>query len=69
MKNIEQDYDLGTVLGYGNFAKVYSGKSREDGRWYAIKSIKKEKLEDQRVKLDLLREIETMRMIKHNSIA
>jgi 5'-AMP-activated protein kinase, catalytic alpha subunit len=60
-------YDMGELLGYGTFSRVYKGMNRNDGRLVAIKKILKNK--------DNLRDIENwkkemfvLKILKHPNI-
>ncbi|XP_027104191.1 CBL-interacting protein kinase 18-like [Coffea arabica] len=63
-----QRYDLGRLLGQGNFAKVYYGRNLATGQSVAIKIIDKEKI----LKVGLInqtkREISVMALIKHPNV-
>ena len=63
-----QKYDVGKLLGQGNFAKVYHARNIETGQSVAIKVIDKEKV----LKVGLIdqtkREISVMRKVKHPNI-
>lgn len=67
-KVLMQKYDVGKLLGQGNFAKVYHGRNLETGHSVAIKVIDKEKV----VKIGLIeqtkREISVMRLVKHPNV-
>jgi serine/threonine protein kinase len=76
---IKKYYDIGDVLGTGNFAEVCRSKVKEKGRSYtlpsgetkeiptdvAVKIIDKSKVEDMG---DIAREIEIMQMVAHPNI-
>ena len=63
-----QRYDLGRLLGQGNFAKVYYGRNLATGQSVAIKIIDKEKI----LKVGLInqtkREISVMALVKHPNV-
>ncbi|CAK9135874.1 unnamed protein product [Ilex paraguariensis] len=63
-----QRYDFGRLLGQGNFAKVYHGRSLKSGQNVAIKVIDKEKV----LKVGLInqtkREISVMGLVKHPNV-
>ncbi|KAL5569613.1 hypothetical protein UlMin_026188 [Ulmus minor] len=63
-----QKYEVGRLLGKGNFAKVYHAKKLETGQNVAIKVIEKEKI----LRVGLIdqtkREISVMRMVNHPNI-
>ncbi|KAJ1428496.1 Serine/threonine-protein kinase, active site [Sesbania bispinosa] len=64
-------YEIGRLLGQGNFAKVYHGRNIITNESVAIKVIKKEKMKKER--LDRLvkqikREVSVMRLVRHPHI-
>ena len=63
-----QRYDLGRLLGQGNFAKVYHGRDLKTGQSVAIKVIDKEKI----FKVGLIdqtkREVSVMKLVKHPNV-
>ncbi|KAL3524044.1 hypothetical protein ACH5RR_016878 [Cinchona calisaya] len=63
-----QRYEFGRLLGQGNFAKVYYGRSLATGQSVAIKVIDKEKI----LKVGLInqtkREISVMGLVKHPNV-
>ncbi|KAL2555859.1 CBL-interacting serine/threonine-protein kinase 10 [Forsythia ovata] len=63
-----QKYELGRLLGQGNFAKVYYGRNLKTGQSVAIKLINKEKV----LKVGLInqtkREISVMGLVKHPNV-
>lgn len=63
-----QRYDIGRLLGQGNFAKVYHGRDLKTGQSVAIKVIDKEKI----FKVGLIdqtkREISVMKLVKHPNV-
>ncbi|CBI25386.3 unnamed protein product, partial [Vitis vinifera] len=63
-----QRYDVGRLLGQGNFAKVYYGRDLKTGQSVAIKVIDKEKI----FKVGLIdqtkREISVMKLVKHPNV-
>ncbi|KAK4269488.1 hypothetical protein QN277_022641 [Acacia crassicarpa] len=63
-------YEMGKLLGQGNFAKVYHGRNLETNESVAIKVIKKEKLEKGKLKLmnQIKREVSIMRLVRHPHI-
>ncbi len=76
---VKKHYDLGEVLGSGNFAEVHKARSKDTKRTWktaegksepipeevAIKVIDKSKVEDMN---DIQREIEIMQMVKHPNV-
>ncbi|XP_008374611.2 CBL-interacting protein kinase 2-like isoform X1 [Malus domestica] len=67
-KILMQKYEIGRMLGQGNFAKVYHARNLQTGHSVAIKVINKEKV----LKVGLIdqtkREISVMRLVKHPNI-
>ncbi|KAF7843195.1 CBL-interacting serine/threonine-protein kinase 5-like [Senna tora] len=63
-------YEMGRLLGQGNFAKVYYGRNLVTNESVAIKVIKKEKIEQGKVKLvkQIKREVSVMRLVQHPHI-
>ncbi|OIW11962.1 hypothetical protein TanjilG_02169 [Lupinus angustifolius] len=61
-------YEMGRVLGQGNFAKVYYGRNLVTNESVAIKVIKKEKLKKERLVKQIKREVSVMRLVKHPNI-
>lgn len=60
------DFDVGTKLGSGKFGRVYLAREKTGRRTIlAIKSIKKEDIKKERIKYQLVREIEIQRQL-HN---
>ena len=49
--NIENDYDLGDMLGSGAFAIVYKAVSKESGEVVAVKKIKKNIVKESEIKV------------------
>jgi len=76
---LKKYYEVGALLGSGNFAEVHDGKAKDNNRTYtkpdgkkepiptsiAIKIIDKSKVEDMN---DIQREIEIMQMVAHPNI-
>ncbi|XP_049409265.1 CBL-interacting protein kinase 18-like [Solanum stenotomum] len=60
-----QKYELGRLLGQGNFGKVYYGKNLESGQTVAIKVIDKEKVQKAGLTEQTKREISVMALVKH----
>ncbi|KAL4395066.1 hypothetical protein AHAS_Ahas02G0214800 [Arachis hypogaea] len=60
-----QRYELGRLLGQGNFAKVYHGRSLITGISVAIKIVDKEKVLKVGMIDQIKREISVMRLIRH----
>lgn len=63
-----QRYELGKLLGQGNFAKVYHGRNIETGGSVAVKIIDKEKVLKVGMMNQIKREISVMRLVKHPNV-
>ncbi|XP_060213009.1 CBL-interacting protein kinase 2-like [Lycium barbarum] len=63
-----QKYDLGRLLGQGNFAKVYYGRNLETGQSVAIKVIDKEKVLKAGLIEQTKREISVMALVEHPNV-
>ncbi|XP_024974457.1 CBL-interacting protein kinase 2-like [Cynara cardunculus var. scolymus] len=63
-----QRYELGKLLGQGNFAKVYHGRNIETGVSVAVKIIDKEKVLKVGMMNQIKREISVMRLVKHPNV-
>ncbi|CAN4087442.1 unnamed protein product [Withania somnifera] len=63
-----QKYDLGRLLGQGNFAKVYYGRNLETGQSVAIKVIDKEKVLKAGLIEQTKREISVMALVEHANV-
>jgi len=61
-------YEMGKVLGQGNFAKVYHCKNLSANESVAIKVIKKERLKKERLVKQIKREVSVMRLVRHPHI-
>ncbi|XP_076939761.1 CBL-interacting serine/threonine-protein kinase 14-like [Bidens hawaiensis] len=61
-------YELGKLLGYGAFAKVYHGRDTESKRSVAIKAINKQKIITGGLVAHVKREIAAMRRLRHPNI-
>ncbi|XP_004486613.1 CBL-interacting serine/threonine-protein kinase 25-like [Cicer arietinum] len=61
-------YEIGKILGQGNFAKVYHGRNINTNENVAIKVIKKEKLKKERLMKQIKREVSVMRLVRHPHI-
>ncbi|GAB4827682.1 CBL-interacting protein kinase 18 [Ancistrocladus abbreviatus] len=61
-------YELGRLLGQGNFAKVYHAKDIKSGLSVAIKIIDKEKVLKPGLDEQIKREISVMRLVRHPNI-
>lgn len=63
-----QRYELGKMVGHGNFAKVYHGRNLETGTSVAIKVIDKSKVMKAGMVKQIKREISVMKLVKHPHI-
>ncbi|XP_016490908.1 CBL-interacting protein kinase 2 [Nicotiana tabacum] len=63
-----QKYELGRLLGQGNFAKVYYGRNLETGQSVAIKVIDKEKVLKAGLIEQTKREISVMALVEHPNV-
>ncbi|BAT83932.1 hypothetical protein LR48_Vigan03g071600 [Vigna angularis] len=63
-----QKYELGRLLGQGNFAKVYHGRNLITGMSVAIKAIDKEKILKVGLVDQIKREVAVMRLIRHRHV-
>lgn len=63
-----QRYELGKLLGHGNFAKVYHGRNLETGDSVAVKVIVKKKVLKVGMMNQIKREISVMRLVKHPNV-
>ncbi|KAI3742781.1 hypothetical protein L1987_60477 [Smallanthus sonchifolius] len=63
-----QRYEIGKLLGHGNFAKVYHGRNLVTGMSVAIKIIDKKKVLKAEMMTHIKREISVMRLVKHPNI-
>lgn len=63
-----QRYELGKLLGHGNFAKVYHGRNLQTGMSVAIKVIDKKKIMKVGMMNHIKREISVMRLINHPNV-
>uniref|UniRef100_A0A0E0LCE7 non-specific serine/threonine protein kinase n=1 Tax=Oryza punctata TaxID=4537 RepID=A0A0E0LCE7_ORYPU len=61
-------YELGKLLGEGNFAKVYLGRHRATGEEVAVKVMDKEKLVRLGATEQIKREIEGMQRLRHPNV-
>ncbi|ONI24768.1 hypothetical protein PRUPE_2G261600 [Prunus persica] len=67
-KVLMQKYEIGRLLGQGNFAKVYHARHLQTGQNVAIKVINKEKVTKVGLTDQTKREISVMRLVKHPNI-
>ncbi|KAL4303818.1 hypothetical protein GQ457_10G002480 [Hibiscus cannabinus] len=61
-------YELGRMLGYGTFAKVYHARNVHTGKSVAMKVVGKEKVIKAGMMEQIKREISVMKMVKHPNI-
>ncbi|KAH9324048.1 hypothetical protein KI387_004226, partial [Taxus chinensis] len=61
-------YELGRILGEGNFAKVKFAVNVETGQSYAVKILDKEKVFQYKIVNHIKREICTLKLIKHPNV-
>ncbi|KAG6504779.1 hypothetical protein ZIOFF_037126 [Zingiber officinale] len=61
-------YELGPVLGYGTFAKVYLARDVRSGKGVAVKVVAKDKVLRAGMEEQLKREIAVMRAVRHPNI-
>ncbi|KVI11219.1 CBL-interacting serine/threonine-protein kinase 14-like [Cynara cardunculus var. scolymus] len=67
-KNLFGKYEVGKLLGYGAFAKVYQGWDIESEQTVAIKSINKQRIIKGGLTGHVKREISAMRRLRHPNI-
>ncbi|XP_076904952.1 CBL-interacting serine/threonine-protein kinase 14-like [Bidens hawaiensis] len=67
-KTLLGKYELGKLLGYGAFAKVYHGRDIESKQSVAIKAINKQKIITGGLVAHVKREIAAMRRLRHPNI-
>lgn len=61
-------YELGRVLGYGNFGRVHAARDLRTGRGVAVKVVAKDKVERAGMSEQMKREIAVMKMVSHPNI-
>ena len=61
-------YELGRLLGYGTFAKVYHARNLKSGKRVAMKVVGKEKVIKVGMMEQIKREISVMKMVQHPNI-
>jgi serine/threonine protein kinase len=61
-------YELGRVLGHGNFGRVHAARDLRTGRGVAVKVVAKDKLERAGMAEQIKREIAAMKMVSHPNI-
>uniref|UniRef100_A0ACD5Y2A8 Uncharacterized protein n=1 Tax=Avena sativa TaxID=4498 RepID=A0ACD5Y2A8_AVESA len=68
-KNVLQGrYELGRVLGHGNFGRVHATRDLRTGRGVAVKVVAKDKVERAGMVEQIKREIAVMKMVSHPNI-
>ncbi|KAK7306523.1 hypothetical protein VNO77_44470 [Canavalia gladiata] len=67
-KILMQRYEVGRLLGQGNFGKVYHARNLKTGQSVAIKVLNKEMLMRVGMKEHIKREISVMRLVRHPNI-
>lgn len=63
-----QKYELGKLLGQGNFAKVYHARDIKTGMSVAIKVIRKDKIWKRGMPDQIVREISVMKLVRHPNV-
>uniref|UniRef100_A0ACD5XSH6 Uncharacterized protein n=1 Tax=Avena sativa TaxID=4498 RepID=A0ACD5XSH6_AVESA len=61
-------YELGRVLGHGNFGRVHAARDLRTGRGVAVKVVAKDKVERAGMVEQIKREIAVMKMVSHPNI-
>ncbi|XP_074292137.1 CBL-interacting serine/threonine-protein kinase 1-like [Silene latifolia] len=61
-------YELGKILGEGNFGKVKFAKDTETGKSFAVKILEKKKILNLKITDQIKREIATLKVLKHPNI-
>uniref|UniRef100_A0A0A9CDS7 non-specific serine/threonine protein kinase n=1 Tax=Arundo donax TaxID=35708 RepID=A0A0A9CDS7_ARUDO len=61
-------YELGRVLGHGNFGRVYAARDVRTGRGVAVKVVAKDKVDRAGMAEQIKREIAVMKMVSHPNI-
>ncbi|GJM90268.1 hypothetical protein PR202_ga06530 [Eleusine coracana subsp. coracana] len=61
-------YEIGRLLGQGNFAKVYYARNLTSGQGVAIKTIDKDKVTKIGLIVQIKREISIMRLVRHPNV-
>ncbi|KAH9623959.1 hypothetical protein KSS87_016218 [Heliosperma pusillum] len=61
-------YELGKILGEGNFGKVKFAKNTETGKSFAVKILEKKKILNLKITDQIKREIATLKVLKHPNI-
>lgn len=61
-------YELGKLLGEGNFGKVKFAKNIETGKPFAVKILEKKKILNLKITDQIKREIATLKLLKHPNV-
>ncbi|XP_011071316.1 CBL-interacting serine/threonine-protein kinase 1-like [Sesamum indicum] len=61
-------YELGRILGEGNFGKVKYARNLESGQPFAIKILEKNRILDLKITDQIKREIGTLKLLKHPNV-
>lgn len=62
------NYELGRILGEGNFGKVKFAKNVESGQGFAVKILEKKRILDLKIGDQIKREIGTLKLLKHPNV-
>ncbi|XP_052168520.1 putative CBL-interacting protein kinase 27 [Oryza glaberrima] len=65
---LEGRYEMGRVLGHGNFGRVHAARDVRTGRAVAMKVVSKDKVERAGMAEQIKREIAVMKMVSHPSV-
>jgi serine/threonine protein kinase len=68
LQNLKCHYDIGSIVGNGNFAKVYEVTQQASGRKFALKTIDKEIFKNEKSVLGIHDEINLLRKIRHPNV-
>ncbi|TXG71501.1 hypothetical protein EZV62_000080 [Acer yangbiense] len=61
-------YELGRILGEGNFGKVKLAKNLDSGQSFAVKILEKNRIIDLKITDQIKREIATLKLLKHPNV-
>ncbi|KAK2646208.1 hypothetical protein Ddye_021403 [Dipteronia dyeriana] len=61
-------YQLGRILGEGNFGKVKLAKNLDSGQSFAVKILEKNRIIDLKITDQIKREIATLKLLKHPNV-
>uniref|UniRef100_A0A6T6CJP5 non-specific serine/threonine protein kinase n=2 Tax=Compsopogon caeruleus TaxID=31354 RepID=A0A6T6CJP5_9RHOD len=67
LRNVEEFYELGTMIGEGAFAKVFTGLDKNTLEKFAIKVIEKNKTDPQELEF-INRELNIMKRVNHPNV-